>query len=223
MYYDNQYRPSGFGYLPVVTKNIIIINAIMYLATILLANVGINLYKYLALHYHLAPDFKPHQFITHMFMHDMNGISHILFNMLGVFLFGQVLENTWGPKRFLIFYMVSGLGAAAAHYVVMHFQAQEVLELYGTPVALNGMTAVGASGCLMGLLGAFGMLFPNRYIYVYFLFPIKAKWFVIIYGAAELLQGMHNVGNIAHFAHVGGLVAGVIMVLIWRRDRRNFY
>jgi membrane associated rhomboid family serine protease len=242
MNYDNQYRPSGFGYLPVVTKNIIIINVILYLATIALATQGIDLVAFLGLHYHLAPDFKPHQFITYIFMH--GSFQHILFNMFGVYIFGQVLEQVWGPKRYLIFYIVTGLGAAAVQYVIMHFQIQHVLNVVNEEIAspylsgaqkayyidqkfnyLNNNVIIGASGSLFGLLGAFGMLFPNRYLYLYFLFPIKAKWLVIAYGGIELLSGLRNspADNVAHFAHIGGLVVGVILVLIWRRDNRHFY
>jgi membrane associated rhomboid family serine protease len=242
MNFDNQYRPSGFGYLPVVTKNIIIINVILFLATMALATQGIDLVSFLGLHYHLASDFKPHQFITYIFMH--GSFQHILFNMFGVFIFGQVLEQVWGPKRYLTFYIVTGLGAALTQYVIMHFQIQHVLKMVNDEIAspylsaaqkayfidqkfnyLNNNVIIGASGSLFGLLGAFGMLFPNRYLYLYFLFPIKAKWLVIAYGGIELLSGLRNspMDNVAHFAHIGGLVVGVILVLIWRRDRRNFY
>ena len=124
MSFDNQYRPSGFGYLPVVTKNIIIINGIMFLATLALGTKGIDLNKYFGLHYYLSSDFKPHQFITYIFMH--GSFTHILFNMFGVYIFGQVLEQVWGPKRYLIFYIVTGLGAALMQYVILHFQISEV-------------------------------------------------------------------------------------------------
>lgn len=245
-YFDNnQYRPSGFGYLPVVTKNIIIINVIMYLLTqILLRTQGIDLTAFFGLHYYLAPDFKPHQFITYIFMHDTNNFSHILFNMLGVFIFGQVLEQLWGPKRYLIFYILTGLGAAIAQYIIMHFEIQHVLDLVNQDIVspdlpiseksylidqkaayLNAKVIVGASGSLFGLLGAFGMLFPNRELLIYFLFPIKAKWLVILYGAFELFSGIKNDprDNVAHFAHIGGLLVGILLVLLWRKDRRNFY
>ena len=119
MSYNDPYRPSGFGYLPVVTKNILIINILFFVLTMLLQQTQhLDLTKYLGLHYFLAPDFRPHQFITYLFMH--GGLSHILFNMLGVYIFGQVLEQVWGPKRFLIFYILTGLGAALAQYVIIH-------------------------------------------------------------------------------------------------------
>lgn len=236
-----QYRPGGFGYLPVITKNMIIINVILFVATFLLQNIGIDLNRYLALHYYAAPDFKPHQFITYMFMH--GSIQHIFFNMFGLFMFGQVLERYWGPKRFLIFYILTGLGAALAQYLVMYLQlsgplasidqqialisdaSQQAAEISRRNEALNSNIIVGASGSLMGLLGAYGLLFPNQMLYIYFLFPVKAKWFVIGYGVLELFSGISNTpgDSVAHFAHIGGLIVGVIIVLIWRRDRRNFY
>ncbi len=243
MNFNNQYRPNAFSGLPVVTKNIIIINIIMYVLTVLLIQVKhIDLADYLGLHYHLAPNFKPHQFITYIFMHQTHdqfgniAFTHILFNMLGVFFFGQVLEQVWGPKRYLIFYILTGLGAAVAQYIVMHFRITNTLELINAqPLSsdliemkysyLNANVIVGASGSLMGLLGAFGMLFPNRMLYLYFLFPVKAKWLVIAYGAIELFSGLRsNPGdNVAHFAHLGGLFVGIIIVLIWRKDKQHFY
>lgn len=242
MNYDNQYRPSGFSFLPVVTKNIIIINVIMFLATeVLKYSKGIDLTNYFGLHYYLADDFKPHQFITYIFMH--GNFQHILFNMFGVFIFGQVLEQVWGPKRYLIFYILTGLGAALTQYAIMHFEIQDVLRAvneqieYSTIVEekaylinqkfeyLNRHVIIGASGSLFGLLGGFGMLFPNRMLYLYFFIPIKAKWLVIAYGAIEIFSGIQNNpgDNVAHFAHIGGLVVGIILVLIWRKDREQFY
>lgn len=242
MSYNNQYRPGGFGGLPVVTKNIIIINVILFVATMIGQSKGVDLTKYLGLHYYLADDFKPHQFITYIFMH--GSFSHILFNMFGVYIFGQVLEQVWGPKRYLIFYILTGLGAAFTQYIIMHFQIQDVLRLINAQIDspllsaankanyinqkfayLNNHVIIGASGSLFGLLGAFGMLFPNQKLYLYFFIPIKAKWLVIAYGAFELFSGWQNNpgDNVAHFAHIGGLVVGIILVLIWRKDRSHFY
>ncbi|MDI1355420.1 MAG: rhomboid family intramembrane serine protease [bacterium] len=242
MNFNSQYRPGGFGHLPLVTKNIIIINVVLYLLKVVLEGRGINLDDYLGLHYYLASNFKPHQFVTYIFMH--GSFSHILFNMLGVYIFGQVLEQVWGPKRYLIFYMVTGLGAALAQYIIMHFEISDVLRAVNNEIAnpalsalekadlinqkfdyLNRHVIVGASGALFGLLGAFGMLFPNQKLYLYFLFPIKAKWLVIAYGGFEIISGIQNDPNdpVAHFAHIGGLLVGVVLVLIWRKDRNNFY
>lgn len=242
MNFNNQYKPGGFSGLPVVTKNIIIINVIMFIASMALESKGINLTRYFGLHYYLASDFKPHQFITYIFMH--GNFSHILFNMLGVYIFGQVLEQVWGAKRYLIFYILTGLGAALAQYVIMHFEITEVLRAVNDDIAspfllaadktelinqkydyLNRHVIIGASGSLFGLLAGFGMLFPNRELYLYFLFPIKAKWLVILYGGFEIFSGLRNdpEDNVAHFAHIGGLLIGIILVLIWKKDRTNFY
>lgn len=284
MNFNNQYRPGGFGGLPVVTKNIIIINVILYVATILAQSRGIDLVKHLGLHYFSAPDFRPHQFVTYIFMH--GGIMHIVFNMFGVFIFGQSLEQVWGPKRYLIFYILTGFGAAIAQYIVIYFSVNDLVqsldyvqnnltretfgELFSSPEFsarvsrefipdyndfvnqynaalnerspralslasqflldykhqfLNSQVIIGASGSLFGLLAAFGMLFPNRELYLYFFIPVKAKWLVIGYGAIELFSGWKNdpMDNVAHFAHIGGLIVGIIIVLIWRRDRSNFY
>lgn len=245
MNFNNQYRPSAFGGLPVVTKNIIIINVILFLLTQILAvTQGISLTDYFGLHYYLAPAFKPHQFITYIFMH--GSLSHLLFNMIGVYVFGQVLEQVWGPKRYLIFYVLTGLGAALAQYIIMHFEISSLLTSVNSQIensfnteertyfmnqkfefieSLNYHVIVGASGSLFGLLGAFGLLFPNRQLYLYFLFPVKAKWLVIAYGAFEIFSGLRNNpgDNVAHFAHIGGLVVGLIIVLIWRKDKQHFY
>jgi membrane associated rhomboid family serine protease len=242
MNFNNQYRPTGFGHLPVVTKNIIIINVLLFVAKIILGQRQINLDDYFGLHDHLSSNFKPHQFITYIFMH--GNISHIFFNMLGVYIFGQVLEQVWGPKRYLIFYLVTGLGAALVQYVIMHMEIVRILTAINEEIAtshfsyseiaeriefkdmlLRRKVVVGASGSLMGLLGGFGMLFPNRYLYLYFLFPIKAKWLVILYGGFEIFSAFQNDPNdpVAHFAHIGGLVVGVLLVLLWRKDREHFY
>ena len=242
MNYNNQYSPGPFAGLPVVTKNIIIINVIMYLATLAFETVNIDLVKLFGLHYYLADDFKPHQFITYIFMH--GGFSHILFNMLGVYIFGQVLEQVWGPKRYLIFYILTGLGAALAQYIIMHFEITEVLDIFNQHINsrnldtsqraefinqkyeyLNKHVIIGASGSLFGLLGGFGILFPNRELYLYFFIPIKAKWLVILYGGFEIFSGLQNnpTDNVAHFAHIGGLLVGIALVLFWRKDRNHFY
>jgi membrane associated rhomboid family serine protease len=237
-----QYRPGGFGYLPVVTKNIIIINGVMFLATVAMYTKGIDLNRYLGLHYYLAPDFKPYQFLTYIFMH--GSWSHIFFNMFGVFIFRQVLEQVWGRNRYLLFYLLTGLGAALAQYVILHFEIRPVLEQVNEQINSSYMSAyeksdlinrkyeflnrhviIGASGSLFGLLGGFGMLFPNRYLYLYFLFPVKAKWLVIAYGAIEIVSAIQNDpgDTVAHFAHIGGLLVGVLLVLVWRKDRSHFY
>jgi membrane associated rhomboid family serine protease len=243
MSYNNQYRPGGFGYLPVVTKYIIIINVIMFLLTVLLQS-KVSFTDIFGLHYYLAPSFKIYQFITYIFMH--GGLMHLFFNMFAVYIFGQVLEQVWGPSRYLAFYLITGLGAAITQYIIMHFQISDDLSILNNAIEssrsaqeqlynlerkdeyihnLDYAVIVGASGSLFGLLGAFGMLFPNQLLYIYFLFPIKAKWFVIVYGAIELFSGLRNNpnDNVAHFAHLGGLFVGIILVLLWRKNRSQFY
>ena len=240
--FNDSYRPSGFGYLPVVTKNIIIINVILFLAKFAFERLNIRLDDYLGLHYHLSPVFKPHQFITYIFKHA--DVMHIFFNMMGVYIFGQVLESVWGAKRFLIFYLLTGLGAALPEYAVLHYKITAVLQSINEEQAahiwehlslsdaiamkeqvLNNYVIIGASGSLFGLMGGFAMLFPNRYLYLLFFPPVKAKWFVLGYGIIELFSGItDNPGdNTAHFAHVGGLLVGVLIILYWRKFNRNFY
>lgn len=228
------YRPNAF---PPVVKNLMIVNVLMFLAQITFQNSEtIHLENWLALHDIRSVYFKPHQLITHMFLH--GDMTHILFNMFALWMFGQNLENVWGAKRFLIFYMVSGLGAAILHLGVLYLELTplwETVHLYipedkdfllNSPKSpLNGAT-LGASGAVFGCLAAFGYLFPNTMIYVYFLVPIKAKWFVLIYAGVELWMGIRNSAgdNVAHFAHLGGALAGFILVLIWNKgNRRKFY
>ena len=245
---------SSFRELPDVIKNILIINCLLYLATITLESQGINLTKILGLHQFQSPNFRPHQLITHMFMH--GSFTHLFINMFAVWMIGKVLENIWGGKRFLKFYIITGLGAALIYIGYIQFQInafsknidpsllQELLyevknrgadvisqgQNYTNPILaeINGLInapMVGASGALFGILLAFGMLFPNTLFYIYFAIPIKAKYFVILYGAIELFLGFKNLpgDNIAHFAHLGGMIAGYILLKYWKQDRNTFY
>jgi len=244
-------QPTRFSYLPEVVKNLLIINGLFFLAKYVLAsNFGINLDNYLALHNFESPDFRPHQFVTHLFMH--GSLSHIFFNMFALWMFGNQLENIWGGKRFLIYYMITGLGAAVLHLAVNQFQisaleAQMTLEQInrvsssGYEALQNGQNfidplmgklnllyytpTVGASGAVFGLLLAFGMLFPNTLIYLYFAIPIKAKYFVAGYGLIELWLGIQNSAddNVAHFAHLGGMLFGYLLIKYWRKNSRHFY
>ncbi|MCB2222285.1 MAG: rhomboid family intramembrane serine protease [Bacteroidetes bacterium] len=273
----DQFRPGGFRILPPVVKNLLIINGLFFLATIALdSSFGINLIEVLGLHYFAAEKFEPYQFITYMFMH--GGLMHIFFNMFALWMFGNALENIWGPKRFLIYYFVTGIGAAIVHYVVFYFQISPVLHAidgflnnpsneavtrffnsdnlviasaeirdmvgiftqdYNNLVNsdptkalqlsidfmtnyreafLNAPVVVGASGAVFGILLAFGMMFPNAVIYLYFAIPIKAKYFVIMYGAIELFSGIYDTGsNVAHFAHLGGMLFGYFLLIYWKR------
>lgn len=242
---ENQFRPQGFSILPPVVKNLLIINFVFYLATIAFDYVWhIDLAQYLGLHYIGASDFRPYQFVTYMFMH--GNFAHIFFNMFALWMFGNSIENAWGPKRFLIFYMVCGIGAGLTQELVQYIQLRDLVENYqyvklngqSIPVDdyLNMLTTVGASGAVYGILLAFGMMWPDSRIYIYFAIPIKAKWFVIIYGLLELFSGFSSVDNVAHFAHVGGMLWGFLLILYWRhkdngwtpkfkirRDKNNSY
>ena len=222
---DNQFRPQGFSILPVVVKNLLIINIIFFLATWAAEVVWrIDLSDYLGLHYIGASDFRPYQFVTYMFMH--GNFAHIFFNMFALWMFGNTIENAWGPKKFLIFYFVCGIGAGLTQELVQYIQLHDIIANYeyvrignrSIPVDeyLNMLTTVGASGAVYGILLAFGMMWPNSRIYIYFAIPIKAKWFVIIYGLIELFSGFSSVDNVAHFAHVGGMLFGLILILYWR-------
>ncbi len=233
----SEFRPGGFQILPSVIKNLIIINVLIFLAQQTFGSGGnTRLEDLFALHTWQSSLFKPWQFVTHLFMHGSWG--HIFGNMFALWMFGAVLENLWGPKRFLTFYIVCGLGAALSHMLVLYFENQEIIKEFSALPAmekemyypalqrhLNGAT-VGASGAVFGCLAAFGYLFPNRYIYLNFLFPIKAKWFVMIYAGIELFSGIRSSAgdNIAHFAHLGGALVGFILVYYWNKtNRHNFY
>ncbi|HEX7415405.1 MAG TPA: rhomboid family intramembrane serine protease [Bacteroidia bacterium] len=226
---------NQFQALPKITKNILIINVVLFVATWLFEKKGIDLVNILGLQYFAAPAFKPYQFITYMFMH--GSIMHIFFNMYAVFMFGSILENTWGPKRFLFYYLFTGLGAAAIQLLVYYFQLMPMMDETNALLAqtkdyvmqsqlleqrneyLNRLVVVGASGSLFGLLLAFGMLFPNTELMMMFIpIPIKAKYFVAGYGAIELFSGIHNsaADNVAHFAHIGGMLFGFILLMIWK-------
>ncbi len=228
---NNQYSPSGFSFLPVVVKNLLIINGILFLADFVLARFGIDLSNTLGLHFFMASDFRPWQLLTYMFMH--GNFSHLFFNMFALWMFGATLENIWGPKRFLLFYVLCGLGAGLMQEGVQYIEYVTSLSHYQNvnmgghiiPMGqyLNYMTTVGASGAIYGLLLAFGMMFPNSMIYLYFLVPIKAKWFVIAYAVIELLTGIFSTGDhVAHFAHLGGMLVGLIILLVWKKKGRLY-
>jgi membrane associated rhomboid family serine protease len=160
-------------------------------------------------------------------------IIHILFNMFGLWMFGRILENVWGAKRFLVFYLICGVGAAACHLAIQYFRCQELLHAIkaNDPIAQNligaASPALGASGAIMGIFAAFGYLFPNTELYLMFIpIPIKAKWAMLGLAAYDLFGGVANMSgdNVAHFAHLGGAVTGFILVLIWNKSsRRRFY
>lgn len=272
-------RPLGFSILPPVVKNLLIINGLCFLINVVLeARFNYSLNEHLGLYYPESTHFRPYQLLTHVFMH--GSFMHLFFNMFSLWMFGNVLENYWGPKRFFIYYFATALGAAAlligvngieiysiksaiAQYTsspsidafvrlidtdktglsqlpqVRDFIRQWELQP-GNPQFVQSsydvadamlqrklsVPTVGASGAVFGLLLAFGMLFPNTELMMIFLpIPIKAKYFVIGYGAIELYQGIANnpADNVAHFAHLGGMLFGFILIKIWNKTRRDTF
>lgn len=276
----NQFRPTGFQILPPVVKNLLIINVLFFLATITFDTVfHIDLNKYLGLHYIGASDFNPFQFVTYMFMH--GGFTHLFFNMFALWMFGNVLEGVWGAKKFLTYYVFSGIGAGIVYLIWISIQINPTISLINEfletqnldtlaaliqehqfrinqyesasfnqtlsmlnhnpenrealqaatnflteykQTFLNQFVVVGASGSIFGILLAFGMMFPNSLIYIYFAIPIKAKYFVILYGGLELFAGISNnpTDNVAHFAHLGGMLFGYLLILFWKK-KGQFY
>ena len=218
----NTYR-NNFGALPTVTKNLLIINVIIWLAQfVLFRRTDFDLTQQFGLHFPASDNFRVYQLVTYMFLHDPFSFSHVFFNMFAVFMFGRTLEQVWGPKRFLTYYMATGIGAGLVQIIVMYLRISAEIppEMFSM---VNSIT-VGASGSVFGILLAFGMLFPNAQLFIIpFPFPIKAKWFVIGYGLLELLFGVANRtgDNVAHFAHLGGMMFGIFMILYWRRKDRK--
>lgn len=243
------FRPN-INAIPLVVKNLIIVNVIMLFVTYVLSFRGIDLTNILGLHYIQSSEFRPYQLVTHMFMH--GGFMHLLFNMFALWMFGRVLEGVWGPKRFFIFYFVTGLGAAVFYSFVNYIEFQyiaskmnpetvEMVMTKGTEIFKQGQNfsdgqagklnlllnipTVGASGAVFGILLGFGMLFPNTQLMLLFPpIPIKAKYFVMGYGAIELFSGIANTGsNVAHFAHLGGMLFGFILIKYWNNTTKHFY
>lgn len=211
-----------------IVLNLIIINALVYLAQLALGggsdfNSVTDLF---ALHHYKSIYFRPYQIVTHMFMH--GSFFHLLFNMLGLWMFGTVIERLWGPKRFLIFYLICGVGAALMQlgsYMIDFWQVDHVnliSEDYNQYQEILRMNAtVGASGAIMGVLAAFGYLYPDTKLFIMPIpFPIKAKWAIIGIIALDFFGGVVKVqgDNIAHFAHVGGALIGFLLVLYWNRN-----
>jgi len=279
----NDIRVGGFNILPPVVKNLLIINVLFFLAKIVGQKFGWDLDGWFGLHFFTASAYHPWQLVTYMFMH--GDFGHLFFNMFALWMFGATVENYWGGKRFLIYYFVTGIGAALVHYAVLAFtivpemavinqyldapsvenliniaqnhrfhvdpyagdfyaqflafnetfhqiqlqpdnvdllnQCTEFLTEY-KEYYLNAHVIIGASGAVFGVLLAFGMLFPNSQIYLYFLIPIKAKWFVALYGALELFYGVTGTQEgVAHFAHLGGMLFGILLILLWRKQDRD--
>ena len=246
----SDYRPNRFQILPVIIKNLLIINAIFFLAQNTIGERFFNLEDLFALHTFQSPLFRPWQLVTHLFMH--GNLGHIFSNMLALWMFGSVLENHWGPKRFLSFYLVCGIGAALAHMTVLFIENQHMIndfnriltdndvllfnrkylpgaaEIYAPQSVLDfnlKQATLGASGAVFGCLAAFGYLFPNTLIYFYFFIPLKAKWFVLLYAAFELYSAVKDTAgdNVAHVAHLGGALVGLVMVYLWNKKNRNTF
>nr|WP_321487246.1 rhomboid family intramembrane serine protease [uncultured Draconibacterium sp.] len=235
------YRPALN--MPPVVKNLILANVVIFLITMVLQQTGANLNHILGLYFPASPNFRLYQLFTHMFMH--GSIGHIFFNMFALYMFGRVLEGVWGPKRFLTFFLVTGLGAAALHLGVLTLEYRHALAGVGVDqlnyfkeLAAQGKyipgnkiseilttPTVGASGAVFGILLGFGMLFPNTELMLLFPpIPIKAKYFVMGYGALELFFGVSGIqGSVAHFAHLGGMLFGYFMIKYWNKNSNRFY
>ena len=215
--------------IPVVTKNLLLVNIIAFVATWILQLRGLDLNDLLGLHFFMAADFQVCQLLTYMFLH--SGFTHILFNMFALWMFGVVIENVWGPKKFLFYYISCGVGAGIMQEIAQFFSfyftisAQDPTVGFGELFAighqlstqLNGWTTIGASGAVYAILLAFGMIFPNERIFIFPLpIPIKAKWFVMFYVAIDLFSAMSSSGdNVAHMAHLGGMLFGYLMIRYW--------
>jgi membrane associated rhomboid family serine protease len=202
------------------------------MGTMALAKYGIDLHKLLGLHFFLAPAFRVWQLVTYMFLHE--GFQHLFFNMFAVWMFGRVMEYQWGSKRFLWFYLLCGIGAGLTQELFQFAEYQITLASLGddlTPqliqrlrLYMNAFLTVGASGAVYGILLGYGMTFPNNQLFIIPIpFPIKAKWLVVGYIVLELALGLRNStsDNVAHFAHLGGMLAGFLIILYWRRKERK--
>ena len=210
-----------FRNLPPITKNLLLINLSCYLADVVFQRYGIDFSRIFGLHYVTASEFQLWQPLTYMFMHA--NFSHIFFNMFAVMMFAPALEERWGGKRFLIYYLITGLGAAVVQEVVWALQLQPMLNSIDPMVAAklaNRVVTIGASGAVFGILLAFGWLFPEVRMFIMFIpIPIRARTLVIIYALIELFAGLAPTSgdNVAHFAHLGGMLFGLILILYWRK------
>ena len=224
----SNFRFTRADRFPPIVKNLIIINVLVWVAQLIYDQsdgmLTMWLTQKLALFPIGHPEFKPYQIATHMFAHaSYDAITpfqyhivffHILFNMFGLYMFGRILENVWGPKRFLFFYLACGVGAAAAHLLMQYLMG-------------GYASAVGASGAIMGIFVAFAYLFPNTELLIMFIpIPVKAKWVCLVYILIDLFAGFGQMqgDNVAHFAHLGGALTGFIIVFIWNKtNRRTLY
>ncbi len=238
----SNYRPSFLSSIPPVVKNLIGVNIVLFLASLVMPSIflrmglNVNLNDILGMHYWESQKFNPAQLLTYAFMHA--GFFHIFFNMLALYMFGVILEHVWGAKRFLIYYLVAALGAALVQQVIWTLQFHPLLTEMSMQITNDPVNALvlmaeknnflnnpnfitlGASGSVFGLLLAFGWLFPEQIIYIYFI-PVKARLGVVIFGIIELFFGVANISgdNVAHFAHLGGMLFGAILILMWKRKK----
>ena len=225
---------------PTVTKNLIIINLLCFFGAFVAERYGIDLNDVLGLHYFESEKFRLYQLFTYMFMH--SGFEHIFFNMFAVWMFGRILETVWGPSRFLFYYVLCGVGAGLVQEVAQYFDfmpymadmaqlstyaSDAVIPIHGVShTAAQWLTmyervisvsTAGASGAVYAILMAFGMMFPNQELFIFPLpMPIKAKWLIIGYFVIELGLGIMNNDGIAHFAHLGGMVFGFLLIVYWK-------
>lgn len=218
-----QIGPSRYSLLPPVIKNLIIINVLFFFGTYTAANVfHVDLNDYLALFFPLSDHFYPYQFVTSMFMH--GSLSHIFFNLFTLWMFGTPMENRWGSKKFLTFYMITGIGAG------LLYSAVNVMEYYSdaqdaTPARVeylkqvfSQMRVIGASGAVYGVLMAMGMTYPNERVYIYLMIPLKMKYLVIALGVMEFMNGFSQAdSDVAHFAHLGGMLFGFLLIKYWNK------
>lgn len=256
-----QFNRGGLRSIPPVTKHLIIINVCIWVLQLLNQQFAVNgIERHLGLHYITSSYFNPAQIITYMFVHDRMTFFHILFNMLTLFFFGPPLERLWGTRRFLLYYMICGVGAAIVQEVVWsltwqpdymeaiaslnHISKDQAAELVSQGLAnhnpdlmagiasfKNQMVTVGASGAIFGLLLGFAFIYPNIPMYLFFIpVPIKAKYMVAGYAVLELVFGISgSLDNVAHYAHLGGMIFGLILLLYWRHkgtlmnNRYNWY
>lgn len=219
-YYDN--GNNFISQIPTVTKNLVAINILMFIATLINENFMVTNF---AMFYPASPFFKPWQILTHMFMH--GGFWHIFFNMYSLLMFGSILERSLGPKKFLIFYFVTGLGAVALHTGVEWMQAK-VFIANGIAQAYQQLLVtptLGASGAIYGVLIGFAMLYPQaRLTLIFPPIPMTAKWLVIIFAAIELFSGINGIQDgVAHFAHLGGMLFGWLLIRWWRKHGKLYY
>lgn len=241
----SNYKPSFLNTIPPIVKNLIAVNIILLLATSVLPTIfyrfgfNVDLNDILGMHYWESSKFNPVQLVTYAFMH--GGFFHLLFNMFGLYMFGGVLEHVWGSKRFLIYYLVTAVGAALVQQLFWSIEYHSAITAINQAISTDALNApalieqkraffdnpnfitIGASGSIFGLLLAFGWLFPEERLFLMFIpVPIKARIFVVIYGVVELFQGVANFSgdNVAHFAHLGGMLFGAILIILWRKKLR---